>query len=279
MKKTLIALAVAASAAVSGSVMAADWVEGQPGNISIGGEVTPTSVKWLWKTGEGLSSFHNTVDEIVNRKLNISVPRDELFLAAKMSDGVKGVFTGKGLIPKVTMASYDGSTITPTFTSGGTMNLPVKVKDSADNTELGTLSVPLSYGAAVASIFDGDANSSSVADIIAGSAGTVFEGLVNPGVATNKELAFKWTGLTATDMTDVVNKLMPGQQAALNSTGFHNWNNLSHSNYTSANKNKASYLAYGSGVPAGSTLIMSLNKDVAGRLEWAAPVAITVTYS
>ncbi|HFM2990426.1 TPA: F41 fimbrial protein [Escherichia coli] len=277
MKKTLIALAVAASAAVSGSVMAADWTEGQPGNISIGGEVTPTSVKWLWKTGEGLSSFRNTADEIVNRKLNITVSKDELFLAAKMSDGVKGVFAGKGLIPKVTMASYDGSTITPTFTSDRTMTLPVKVKDSADNTDLGILSVHLSYGAAVASIFDGDTNSSAVSDIIAGSAGTVFEGLVNPGVETNKDIAFKWTGLTATDMADVVNKLMPGQHAATSSVGFHNWDDTSHSNYTSADK--ASYLAYGSGVPAGSTLVMDLNKDVAGRLEWAAPVAITVTYS
>ena len=40
MKKTLIALAVAASAAVSGSVMAADWTEGQLGDIIIGGEIT-----------------------------------------------------------------------------------------------------------------------------------------------------------------------------------------------------------------------------------------------
>ncbi|ENC1209228.1 TPA: F41 fimbrial protein [Escherichia coli] len=277
MKKTLIALAVAASAAVSGSVMAADWTEGQPGNISIGGEVTPTSVKWLWKTGEGLSSFRNTADEIVNRRLSIRVPKDELFLAAKMSDGVKGVFTGKGLIPRVEMTSYDGSTINPAFNFGRTMELPVKVKNSADNTELGTLTVHLSYGAAVATVIKGDDNASAVSDIIAGSAGTVFEGLVQNNAETDKGIAFKWTGLTATDMADVVSKLIPGQYVATSSVGFHNWNDISHGNYTSPDK--ASYLAYGAGVPAGSTLTLDLNKDVAGRLEWAAPVAITVTYS
>ncbi|HDD9401141.1 TPA: F41 fimbrial protein, partial [Escherichia coli] len=275
MKKTLIALAVAASAAVSGSVMAADWTEGQPGNISIGGEITPKSVKWLWKTGEGLSSFRNSADEIVNRKLSIDVPKDELFLAAKMSDGFKGAFVGRGLIPRVEMTSYDGSTINPAFSSGSTMELSVKVKNSADNTELGTLTVPLSYGAAVASVLKGNADASTVSDIIAGSAGTVFEGLVQNGVKTDKEMAFKWTGLAATDMADFVSKLIPGQYVSPLSAGYHNWNDISHPNYTATDR--ASYLAYGSGVPAGSTLTLDLNKDVVGRLEWAAPVAITVT--
>ncbi len=277
MKKTLIALAVAASAAVSGSVMAADWTEGQPGDIIIGGEITSSSVKWLWKTGEGLSSFSNTTKEIVQRKLNISVPTNELFLAAKMSDGIKGVFVGNTLIPKIEMASYDGSVITPRFTSNKAMNIAVKVKNSGDNTEPGTLSVPLSYGAAVATIFDGDATESAVASISSGSAGTVFEGLVNPGRHTEPDIAYKWNGLSKAEMAGYVEKLMPGQIASTSYSGFHNWNNLSHGNYTSANK--ASYLSYGSGVSAGSTLVMDLNKDVAGRLEWVAPVTITVTYS
>lgn len=277
MKKTLIALAVAASAAVSGSVMAADWTEGQPGDIIIGGEITSPSVKWLWKTGEGLSSFSNTTNEIVKRKLNISVPTDELFLAAKMSDGIKGVFVGNTLIPKIEMASYDGSVITPSFTSNTAMDIAVKVKNSGDNTELGTLSVPLSFGAAVATIFDGDTTDSAVADIISGSAGTVFEGLVNPGRSTDQNIAYKWNGLSKAEMAGYVEKLMPGQSASTSYSGFHNWDDLSHGNYTSADK--ASYLSYGSGVSAGSTLVMDLNKDVAGRLEWVAPVTITVTYS
>ncbi len=186
MKKTLITLAVAAAAAVSGSVMAADWTEGQPGDIIIGGEITSSSVKWLWKTGDGLSSLSNTTNEIVQRKLNISVPTDELFLAAKMSDGVQGVFAGNTLIPKIEMASYDGSVIIPSFTSNTAMDIAVKVKNSGDNTELGTLSIPLSFGAAVATIFDGDTTDSAVADITGGSAGTVFEGLVNPGSVTDQ---------------------------------------------------------------------------------------------
>lgn len=277
MKKTLIALAVAASAAVSGSVMAADWTEGQPGDIIIGGEVTSPSVKWLWKTGEGLSSFKSTTNEIVKRKLNISVPTDELFLAAKMSEGIKGVFLGNTLIPKIEMASYDGSVITPRFTSNSTMDIAVKVKNSGDNTELGTLFVPLSFGAAVATIYDDNPVNSAVADLISGSAGTVFEGLVKPSQVSYQDIAYKWNGLSRAEMAGYVEKLMPGQKASTSYTGFHNWDDLSHSNYTFTNK--ASYFSYGSGVSAGSTLVMNLNKDVAGRLEWVAPVTITVTYS
>ncbi|TLI90773.1 F41 fimbrial protein [Escherichia sp. E4736] len=277
MKKTLIALAMATSAVVSGSVMASGWTEGQPGDIVIGGEITSPSVKWLWKTGEGLSSFSNTTDEIINQQLNISVPTDELFLAARMNKGLKGVFIGNALIPKVQMASYDGSVITPNFTSNTAMNIAVKVKNSIDDTELGTLSVPLSFGAAVATIFENNVSDSNVSSIAAGSAGTVFEGLVKPGHMTNMNIAYKWNGLSATEMSSYVEKLMPGLTTTIDGSGYHNWNDLGHSNYTSATK--ASYLSYGSGISAGSTLVMDLNKDVSGHLEWVAPVTITVTYS
>lgn len=51
MKKTLIALAVAASAVVSGSAMA--WQEGDfEGSISMGGNITAPQPAWLWQLGE-----------------------------------------------------------------------------------------------------------------------------------------------------------------------------------------------------------------------------------
>ncbi|HBJ0943194.1 F41 fimbrial protein [Escherichia coli] len=272
MKKILIALAV--SALTSGAAVAAEWTEGQPGDVNIGGEIFSSGVKWLWKTGDGLSSFSNHIDEISGRVLNVSVPNDELFLAGKMDKGFKGVFLGNSLIPKVEMTSYDGSVITPNFISERRMEITVKVKDAGDGSELGTLDVPLAFGAASASLEDDDMG--SVAHFSGGNPGTIFEGLVKPGVPSSAGWASKWSGVSRAEMAGYVEALIPGKPIDKDSQGYHNWNALSVKNYT---KDKATYLTYGAGVEANSTLVMKLNKDVSGRVEWKAPVTITVTYS
>lgn len=274
MKKILIALAV--SALTSGAAVAAEWTEGQPGDVNIGGEIVSSGVKWLWKTGDGLSSFSNHIDEISGRVLNISVPNDELFLAGKMGEGFKGVFLGNSLIPKVEMASYDGSVITPNFITGENMEITVKVKDAGDGNELGTLDVPLTYGAAAASIYPEDPQS-NVGRIRGGSPGTVFEGLIKPGVITSVDNTSKWSGLSRAEMAGYVQVLMPGKPISIDADAIQGWNELTHQNYLLSSK--ASHLTYGAGIEANSTLVMKLNKDVSGRVEWKAPVTITVTYS
>ncbi|HEI2589473.1 TPA: F41 fimbrial protein, partial [Escherichia coli] len=273
--KVLSALAV--SALISGTAVAAEWTEGQPGDVNIGGEIVSSGVKWLWKTGDGLSSFSNHIDEISGRVLNISVPNDELFLAGKMDKGFKGVFLGNSLIPKVEMASYDGSVITPNFITEEKMEITVKVKDAGDGSELGTLDVPLTYGAAVATIYEKDSHNSAVSRLTGGSIGAVFQGLISPGKYTSIEKTSKWSGLSKAEMAEYVEALMPGKTASTSYTSYHTWNDLGHMNYTSADK--ASHLTYGSGIEANSNLVMKLNKDVSGRVEWKAPVTITVTYS
>ncbi|EHW5162677.1 TPA: F41 fimbrial protein [Escherichia coli] len=275
MKKILIALAV--SALTSGAAVAAEWTEGQPGDVNIGGEIVSSGVKWLWKTGDGLSSFSNHIDEISGRVLNVSVPNDELFLAGKMDQGFKGVFLGNSLIPKVEMTSYDGSVITPNFISGKNMQITVKVKDAGDGSELGTLDVPLAYGAAAASIYENDPTISAVGYVSAGAPGTIFEGLLKPGAYTSINEPIKWSGVSKTEMAEHVEAVMPGKTAITSYMIAHSWHDLGHMNYTSADK--ASYLTYGAGIEANSTLVMKLNQDVSGRVEWKAPVTITVTYS
>lgn len=62
MKKTLIALAVAASAAVSGSAIA--WQDGDfNGSVDIGGSITSDQPTWQWKIG-------NMSADAINLKLN-----------------------------------------------------------------------------------------------------------------------------------------------------------------------------------------------------------------
>ncbi|HFI4472209.1 TPA: fimbrial protein, partial [Escherichia coli] len=68
MKKTLIALAVAASAVVSGSAMA--WTNGNfNGSVDIGGSVTVGdnfAQKWAWQTGTSLGAFDGNAKEMTD---------------------------------------------------------------------------------------------------------------------------------------------------------------------------------------------------------------------
>ncbi|EHW5162612.1 TPA: F41 fimbrial protein [Escherichia coli] len=277
MKKALVAIAIAVTAVTSGTAIAADWVESQPGDVLMGGEIISSTPKWLWKTGDGLSSFSNYIDEISGRVLKISVPNDELFLAGKMDRGLKGVFSGNAMVPKVEMRSYDGSVITPEFISLSRVDIHVKVKDTVDDTELGILTVPLTYGAASTTIYDNDNVNSAIAGIASGAPGTVFEGLINDGWSALPAKAIKWSGLTSSEMANHVEVLMPGKTVNQNSGLLHDWNSLDKKNYTYAGK--ASHLTYGAGIEANTDLVMKLNKDISGRTEWKAPVSIIVTYS
>ncbi|EHZ1870480.1 fimbrial protein, partial [Salmonella enterica subsp. enterica serovar Infantis] len=81
MKKTLMALAVAASALMSGQVMAdVSWQ--QPGNldqtVNFGGTITKPEYQnqWVWGVGAGFDSFQSSFTDL-------SEDKTELTFAAK----------------------------------------------------------------------------------------------------------------------------------------------------------------------------------------------------
>ncbi|ECB6686849.1 hypothetical protein E0V17_24080, partial [Salmonella enterica subsp. enterica serovar Poona] len=83
MKKTLIALAVAASAVVSGSAMA--WtVNGGGGSVEIGGSLTPVTKSTPWETavGAAVTNLNGQVQKN-DTKLEISVPNTLPILAIR----------------------------------------------------------------------------------------------------------------------------------------------------------------------------------------------------
>jgi hypothetical protein len=90
-----------------------------------------------------------------------------------MENGYKGALLNRNMIQKITMTSYDGSAITPSFSSNSGMTISVKVKNSTDNGAVGSLSVPLTFGAAIAALYEGDDTSdNALGSIVSGSAGT-----------------------------------------------------------------------------------------------------------
>ncbi|XIC83857.1 hypothetical protein AABD64_14625 [Edwardsiella piscicida] len=102
MKKTLIALAVAASAAVSGSAMAA-WVQnGSGGMMEFGGTLTPKDVITPWdvnvsSVAKGLDVDVDKGQKVINFALPTSIP----VLGIRVADPVGKSFPGRrGLVLK-----------------------------------------------------------------------------------------------------------------------------------------------------------------------------------
>ncbi|MCS1360767.1 fimbrial protein [Escherichia coli] len=107
MKKTLIALAVAASAAVSGSAMA--WQTGDfDGSVDIGGSITQIKPTWEWKIG---SASTNSIDLKVEDATQSG------------SDNVWSNIGGKAftILLGRTVSEYDGinAGMAPVITYGG----------------------------------------------------------------------------------------------------------------------------------------------------------------
>lgn len=288
MKKTLIALAVAASAVVSNSAMAAlgGWTEDQPGeNIDFGGTITRPAgeVKWLWAVGEGFDSYQNLTSDLVNggKNLNISVQQDMPLLAAKMKEAVIKPILGIGAIPKVTFSSFDSTPITVNFTDESHATMEVKVKNNDNGELIGNITIPFEYGASgtVKDLTESDASLVNISSIWTGEAGTIFEGLVKPDVEVSASQAVKWNGVTVDDVYTAM-KAVGGEKIAgpgVVSSDWVNMSDLSHGNYT--RDDYARYFTYGAGIPSGTTLSVVFDNPVTQTTDWQAPITVTVTYS
>lgn len=288
MKKTLIALAVAASAAVSGSAMAAlgGWTEGQPGgDIDFGGTITRPAgeVKWLWAVGEGFNSYQNLTSDLINegKSLNIAVQQDMPLLAAKMKEAFIKPILGIGAIPKVTFSSFDSTPITVNFTDGSHATMEVKVKDKNKGELIGNITIPFEYGAAgtVADLTESTTGVANITSFWAGGSGTMFEGLVKPDAKIDSSLAMKWNGLTADDVYIALKAVSGGKFTGpgTTTTSWVNMSDLSHSNYT--RDDYVRYFSYGAGIPSGTTLSVVFDSPVTQTTNWQAPITVTVSYS
>ena len=288
MKKTLIALAVAASAVVSGSAMASlgGWTEDQSGgNIDLGGTITRPAgeVKWLWSVGEGFDSFQNLTSDLVEggKKLNITVQQDMPLLAAKMKQAVIKPILGIGAIPKVTFSSFDSTPITVNFTDESHATMEVKVKNKDKGDLIGNITIPFEYGASatVKDLLESDAGAAKISSFWAGGVGTMFEGLVKPDSKIDSSQAIKWNGVTADDIYTAM-KAVGGEKISGPGETTSSWVNmasLSHGNYT--RDDYARYFTYGAGIPSGSALSVVFHNPLTQTTNWQAPITVTVTYS
>lgn len=153
MKKTLIALVVAASAVVSGSAMAGlgSFDAGNTNNtVDFGGIINPSVSKnmWVWAVGQGYNNFSHEVNELTDsgKKLTIIAGENMPLLVGKTTAAFEGA---PGLSPQIAFSDSKGS-ITPVWGSDnaeGTMTLTV---NDTKQQKIGTMTLNVNALAPIA---------------------------------------------------------------------------------------------------------------------------------
>ncbi|MBB7231418.1 hypothetical protein HEN31_026445 [Escherichia coli] len=264
MKKTLIALAVAASAVVSGSAMAAGWEQNGTGtDVVLGGTLSPVAkvTPWEVKTGDAVTNLDAQVQK---GQTSVTVSVNQAIPVLGIRTQTADVFTGiAGISPQV---DYGGAIDVNGFSAGVT-TLTLDVTD-ANGEKMGTMSAPFLAGAGVSRTGSNeDAYSAYVYD---GYDVSSFKG----GLGASAEQILP-------DLATVISRvgaLDSGFTANFNQQGLASggvWRSTPFEN------TKTQYSGfYGSGIESGSKIAITLDTAVSGdgEIAWKASLPVTVTY-
>ncbi|HDL9596186.1 TPA: hypothetical protein PX820_004927 [Escherichia coli] len=255
MKKTLIALAVATSAAVSGSAMA--WTQnGTGGSVELGGTLTPVEkvTPWEVKVGDAVSGLdaqiqkgQKTVDIAVNKAIPVLGIRTQTTQAFQGQPGVS---------PQI---DYGNAVNVDAF-KNGRAPVTLEVKDNT-NAKIGTLTTSLGASALVSIKGPWSGYNHSYSD----TAGQGFFGGLpkDKAQAPDENIAFNVMPEVAEHYID--------QGVDYSEVGV----------TTSFTNTEATYSGYyGAGIEQGKTIKITLNQAATGDapIQWKASLPVTVTY-
>ncbi|ATI65972.1 fimbrial protein [Edwardsiella tarda] len=279
MKKTLIALAVVASA-VSG--MAHAWTNGDfNGSVNIGGSINADDFrqKWSWATGSEIG-FSNLLKDLTEggTKLTITVDGNKPILLGKTNEAFSTSVTGGvGAIPQIAFTGFDGSKIVPTFSETGKVVMELPVKTDKNSNKVGKLTVN-AMASGVLAVASPDTGTYKK-PLYAPNENSIFSG----GLTTDTSLAMK--AGASSDFTSMmgtlgVNELY--QQIIQTMGGSHDlnsdWSPVTSDNmyYVDGSKAAASYAL---GIASGQTIEATFDNAVTASTQWSAPLTIAVTYN
>ncbi|HAN4744659.1 TPA: hypothetical protein IFD73_004502 [Escherichia coli] len=257
MKKTLIALAVAASAVVSGSAMA--WTTSGTGNsVELGGALNPVAkvTPWEVKTGGAVTNLNADVQKgqtSITVNVNEAIP--VLGIRNADAEGFQGV---SGIAPQI---DYKNTVNLSGFNAGVT-TVTLEVRDSANGNKIGSLSAP--FSAAGLMTWKNSTGSSGSSELYALAAGDGFFG----GLSNNNVVSFRGESLLASLDPEFMDKF---------SLFSSEWD----SGVEKFDKDTVIYKgAYGSGIERGKKITITLDKAVAdnSKIQWNASLPVTVSY-
>ncbi|GDA14477.1 fimbrial protein FaeI [Escherichia coli] len=155
MKKTLIALAVAASAAVSGSAMA--WQDGDfSGSVDIGGNITQEQPTWQWKIG-------NMSADAINLRLADATQSGSDNVWSNIGEKAYPILMGKtkfeysnvssGMSPVIT---YSGDGFNIKYPADSSPIITLTATGKTDTSKVGTLQFKMNMFALSDMLWKGD---------------------------------------------------------------------------------------------------------------------------
>ncbi|EDK4684813.1 fimbrial protein [Salmonella enterica] len=278
MKKTLIALAVAASAAVSGSAMA--WTTGEfNDSFDINGTISVESFndKWEWMVGNGLS-FKNNKKEMTenNTKLTITQNNPTAILLGRTKEAFAAESVGVGAIPLISFSDYEGHEVSLQSLGGNKGYLEFPMKDDAAN-KLGKVKVDVTFSGLLSK-----SNQTSGYVELYPLASSTNSDVYNGGLPWNSPLS------SATTVSSIISKfsgdnhtaLLAQIQKVLPDAGWRGQREqwvLSTDMVDTNGEVMAS--SYALGIDQGQTIEATFTDPVVKTTQWSAPLNVAVTYN
>lgn len=262
MKKTLIALAVATSAVVSGSVFA--WTPGDfNGSFEMGGQLTPPSQTgnlWSVAVGNKVTDLNATL-EAGQKDVSINVTNAIGILGIRPTENE--MFNGQvGITPQI---SYGSAVNLDSFAQGiGTLTLPVKSGEQ----EIGTLTTKIYAGGVYAKfLYRGELSPGAAHSTYASAAGKAFYGGVGKTSDSIDSSAKNVVSTAITFFSDITDTYQSptGEDGQSGEFDF------------SRIYDELSGL-YASGIKSGEKINITLNEALSEATTWTASLPITVTY-
>ncbi|WP_122989577.1 hypothetical protein [Escherichia coli] len=261
MKKTLIALAVAASAAVSGSAMA--WTANGTGNsVSLGGTLTPTDVITPWEVKVGAAV--NGLDAAVRKgDTNVDIPvKNAIPVLGIRTVEAKPFLGNSGLAPQI---SYGGALDLNSYNGErGLATLTLEVRDKGNSNKIGTLTTKMFTGAE--SVYKGPSDLVAHRQYLyASKVGDAFFG-----------------GLPKSDNAVSQNSYAIAQSVGAEYVAHFVDMGATDKNFASTNfADPINYSAfYYAGISSGADLSIALTSPVVGnaQIQWNASLPVTISY-
>ncbi|ENO9490670.1 hypothetical protein ACCO07_004745 [Escherichia coli] len=253
MKKTIIAIAIAAGATLSTSAFALEWQPGTAnGEVGFGGTITPNVVQSPWKVklGSGVNNLDSQVDSGVD-SVSMNMPTDALILGIRSDGFFQG---GPNLAPKIDYSGHMGNDF-----QNGKVSLTLDVTDDAGQS-IGTLTTKMTTAAMGASKTP---SAEGHYFMWADGANSAYAGGLADSVdkAMGDSVAFA----QRIDSTITENWERPGRYLGGFPSRFHDTTAQYNSYYVSA-------------LESSETVSIQLKNPLTSAVTWKASLPITVTY-
>ncbi|HHP7726425.1 TPA: fimbrial protein [Escherichia coli] len=255
MKKTLIALAVAASAVVSGSAMA--WTaNGTGGSVDLGGTLTPVEkiTPWEVKVGAAVNGLDGSIQKGAT---TVVIPAGKNIPVLAIRN--KAVFNGQSGIDPV--INYGGAIKTANFTDNTTA---LTLNVNGDAGKIGVLTAPLYASAIAKAAWD---NNVAVKYLAASQPNGAFAG----------GLPASGNGVTISGTYEVMAQLFSDIWKNENPAKGTSWDKGD--NETFSNSSVKYSASYASGIRDSAKISIKLDAPAANdSIKWRAQLPVTVSY-